>query len=115
MSDRIRSVVAAALLAAGAFAQDPIAEERVREVVTWLAADERRGRDTGSLELEQCADWLAERFAGAGLEPGAGGSWFHEWTMPGLRLDSGAITVSLVRRFGGQSQEIGRASCRERV
>lgn len=106
MLDRLRPFVAAALLATGAFAQDPITEERVREVVTWLAADERRGRDTGSVELEQCADWLAERFAAAGLEPGAGGSWFHEWSMPGLRLDSDAITVSLVRKLGEQNQAI---------
>ena len=42
--------------------QERVTEERVREVVTWLASDERNGRDTGSRELEAASQWLAARF-----------------------------------------------------
>lgn len=105
----IRSHVASFVFAAAACvvvarlpAQSPpagkgITEARVRETVTWLAADERKGRDTGSPELEQTAEWLAERFTAAGLAPGAGDSFFHAWSMPGLRLDSTAVSVVLQR------------------
>ena len=37
--------------------QERVTEERVREVVTWLASDERNGRDTGSRELEAASQW----------------------------------------------------------
>jgi hypothetical protein len=91
---------AAAVLAAWVAAHAPaqaaaITEERVRDVVSWLAADERRGRDTPSPELQQAADWLAERFAAAGLAQAAQGSWFHAYALPGLRLDSRAIAVTV--------------------
>ncbi|MBL8729215.1 MAG: M28 family peptidase [Planctomycetes bacterium] len=80
-----------------------ITEASVREVVSWLAADERAGRDTGSPELEVAADWLAERFGAAGLKPGAGDSFFHAWSMPGVRLDSTAVSVVLQRKVGETS------------
>ncbi|MBL9079940.1 MAG: M28 family peptidase [Planctomycetes bacterium] len=107
MPRRLRSTAVALLLAPVLFAQQsPIEEPRVREVVSWLAADERRGRDTGSVELEQCADWLAQQFEAAGLQPGSRGTFFHEWTLPGLRLDSSAVTVTLTRRFADQETVI---------
>lgn len=77
-----------------------ITEERVREAVGWLAADERAGRDTGSPELEQAAEWLAQRFAKAGLAQVQEGSWRHEFTMDGWRLDSREIQVTLTRTIG---------------
>lgn len=83
-----------------------VTEARVREIVTWLAADERNGRDTGSPELEQVADWLGERFAAAGLTPGADGSWFHAWSMSGVRLDSDAVSVVLQRKVGDETKAI---------
>ncbi len=89
----------------GPVVAERITEARVREVVTWLAADERAGRDTGSPELEQAADWLGERFAAAGLVALKGGSWFHEYTLPGIRLDSRAITLKLVRKEKDKSAE----------
>jgi hypothetical protein len=107
MHHRSRFVAVAALSAAGLFAQaDVVTEARVREVVGWLAADERRGRDTGSPELAAVADWLAAGFAAAGLQPGAGGGWFHEWALPGLRLESAGVTVVLRRRLGDAVQEL---------
>lgn len=82
-----------------------ITEERVRETVGWLAADERRGRDTGSPELEQAADWLAERFAAAGLQKVAD-SFFHQYTLPGVSVDSTQVRLELVRRVGDETKKI---------
>ncbi|MBX3461977.1 MAG: M28 family peptidase [Planctomycetes bacterium] len=111
MPRRATALVAAALVAAGARAQDdPITEARVRETVAWLAADERRGRDTGSPELEQVADWIAERFAQAGLEPVPELGWFHGWTLPGLRLDPAGVQVVLRRKLGNDTAEFPLAA-----
>lgn len=94
------------LVATGLRAQaELITEQRVRETVGWLAADERRGRDTGSPELEQAADWLGERFAAAGLQRVAG-SFFHEYTLPGSRVDSREIRLELVRKVGPDATKI---------
>jgi hypothetical protein len=79
-----------------------ITEQRVRETVTWLAADERGGRDTGSPEIEQAALWLAERFHAAGLTQVHEGSWMHEFTLPGLVLDSGTVKMTLSRKMGSE-------------
>ena len=75
-----------------------ITEERVRDTVTWLAADERGGRDTPSPGLEAAAQWLAARFAAAGCKQVVKDTWFHDYTLPGLRVDSGAITLKLIRQ-----------------
>ncbi|MFK7743229.1 MAG: M20/M25/M40 family metallo-hydrolase [Planctomycetota bacterium] len=82
-----------------------ITEERVRATLGWLAHDDRAGRDTGSAELEQSADWLADRFAKAGLSQLRAGSWAHEFGMPGLRIDSDAVQLKLVRRVGGEEKK----------
>lgn len=106
----VPSVAVLAALANPLFAQQPavestITEARVREVVTWLAHDDRAGRDTPSPGLEAAADWLAERFAAAGLEPLPGGRWFHEYTLTGQRLDSDAVEVTLHRKFHDDERE----------
>ncbi|MCA8954070.1 MAG: M28 family peptidase [Planctomycetes bacterium] len=85
---------------------ESITEARVREVVSWLAADERHGRDTPSPGLAAAAEWLAQRFAAAGLEQVRKGSWFHDYTLTGQRLDSRQIEVVLHRKFEGDERRI---------
>lgn len=77
---------------------DTITEARVRETVSWLADDARAGRDTPSPGLEDSAQWLAKRFEAAGLQQVKKGSWFHEYTLPGVGVDSREIEVKLVRK-----------------
>ena len=86
-------------------AQQDITEERVREVVTWLASDERNGRDTGSRELEAAGAWLAKRFEAAGLAQVRKGSWFHEFSLPGVQIDSAAVKLTLTRKQGDASKD----------
>ena len=88
------------------FAQvSTITEERVRETVAWLAADERAGRDTGSPELVAAGEWIAARFAKAGLAQLQEGSWVHEFPLDGFVLDSTAVQVKLVRKVGDEASE----------
>ena len=56
-----------------------ISAESLRESVAYLASDELEGRATPSPGLDQAANYLAERFQAAGLEPiSPGGSYFQE-------------------------------------
>lgn len=94
-------------LAGAARAQvDTITEARVEAAVSWLAADERAGRDTPSKGLEEAAEWLAQRFAAAGLQQAIKSSWFHEYTLPGNRFDPREVTVKLMRRLHEDQREI---------
>lgn len=81
-----------------------ITEERVLDTVAWLAADERAGRDTPSPGLEEAAQWLARRFAAAGLKQAVKESWFHDYTLAGVRVDSGAIALKLSRQAGKEEK-----------
>ncbi|MFY9345070.1 MAG: M28 family peptidase [Planctomycetota bacterium] len=83
----------------------PITAERVLETVSWLAADERAGRDTGSPELIAAGEWIAARFAAAGLQQLRPDSWYHEFPLPGQVLDSREVRLKLVRKVGDEQQE----------
>jgi hypothetical protein len=51
-------------------APDPeIQRAELEAAVTWLAADERRGRATGTPEAAEAGRWLAAELAAAGVEP----------------------------------------------
>ena len=101
-----RSLACLCLFAAASVAQaSTITPDRVRDAVTWLASDERNGRDTGSAELAEAGDWLAERFAQAKLSQVREGSWFHEFSMDGLRIDSDKVALKLSCLIGKEVQE----------
>ncbi|MFA6957921.1 MAG: M28 family peptidase [Thermoanaerobaculia bacterium] len=58
-------------------------EKKLLENVTWLAAPEREGRGAGSKGLADSAQWIADKFKAAGLQPGGdGGGWFQKVTLP---------------------------------
>ena len=94
------------LISVAASQAKKISEERVREAVSWLAADERKGRGSGTPEIAAAADWLAARFAQAGLKQVREGSWFHEFNLPGLRIDSDAVKLTLTSQLGKESSEL---------
>ncbi len=59
-------------------------QKTLAEHVAFLAAAERAGRVPGSEGLRQAADFVAEQFAAAGLEPaGDDGGWFQEVSVAG--------------------------------
>jgi Zn-dependent M28 family amino/carboxypeptidase len=58
---------------------DPVAAQRVRADVEFLASDLLEGRDTGSRGYEIGASYVASQFRAIGLQPGgANGSWFQQ-------------------------------------
>lgn len=66
--------VALSLVAAD---KPPVNAQRLKEYVDHLASPQMRGRGTGSKELERAGHYIADHFKKAGLEPGAGKSYFQ--------------------------------------
>ena len=75
---------------------DKATEARLRKDVTFLAAPELKGRGNGYPELEQAARRIEKELKALGLK---------------TQLQHFPFIAKVVR----ESQEIGRASCRERV
>jgi hypothetical protein len=89
----------------------PITVGRVVETVSWLASDEREGRDSPSRGLTAAGDWLAARFKAAGLEQAVPESWFHDYTLPGFRLDSHSIALTVKVTVKGEGDKDKTTVC----
>lgn len=87
-----------------------ITEQRLQEALAWLAADERGGRDTPSPGLDAAAEWLAARFAAAGLQQVVPDSWFHHYSLPGQRLSSVGVVAKLVAGNGDKKTVVELAA-----
>ena len=90
----MRSFAAAVLLAlAGVAAAAPsdILPAALLDHIKFLASDELRGRGDGSPELEKAADYIADKFRAAGLQPGGdNGTWFQPFDLvAGLNIGDG--------------------------
>ena len=55
--------------------------------VAYLASDAMKGRGDGSPELDQAADYIAEQFRAAGLQPAGDGQSFFQ----GFEITTGAV------------------------
>jgi hypothetical protein len=49
--------------------------------IKFLSADDLKGRGNGSEGLERAADYIAEQFTSAGLQPGLNGGWFQPFDL----------------------------------
>ena len=49
--------------------------------IKFLSSDELKGRGNGSEGLERAADYIAEQFKAAGLQPGVAGGWFQPFEL----------------------------------
>jgi hypothetical protein len=66
----------------------------IEKHLLFLADDARKGRMTGSPEYDEAAAYVAEQFAGMGLEPGGeDGSWFQAVPMLARRIDVDSATM----------------------
>jgi hypothetical protein len=55
--------------------------DRIMETVKFLASDDLKGRGIGTHELDQAADYIAEKFEQYGLQTGSDdGTYFQRWT-----------------------------------
>jgi hypothetical protein len=77
----------------------PISKQRLRENVRILSSDVFQGRGPGQAGDAMTVEYLAKKFAAAGLKPGgSGGSWFQD--VP-LRVFERQPTVSITVRTRG--------------
>jgi hypothetical protein len=88
----------------GAVAEEYITASRVQGHIEFLAADEMRGRDTPSPELERAAEYLADAFRAMGLEPaGDAGSFLQRWPFQQLVFQAGESRARF--EAGGERRE----------
>jgi len=66
--------------------------------VEFLADDDMRGRETGSPEHRKAADYVADQFERAGLEPAGIAGYMQPVTFRSRRIDESKSSLALVRR-----------------
>ena len=85
-----------------------VSESRYMAHVKYLASDDLGGRGNGTPGLERAADYIAEQFHAAGLEPGLGSSWFQPFRIvTGLEVGVGN-TLAIETERGETAFELGR-------
>jgi len=100
-------VIAAAVAAGGARAQDPI--DRIREAdlksdLFTLASDAMRGREGGTIDELAASMWVADRAREAGLLPaGDNGTYFQFFP-----LERSRVSASSPVALGGKALRMGR-------
>jgi hypothetical protein len=99
----------AASVACECFAAAGMSSRRFHDNVKKLASAEMKGRYTGSPEGEKAADWIAEQFRRAGLQPlftGSDGkpSWFSAFPV----TTSAKLGTRNHFRHGGEELKFGR-------
>ena len=84
------------LLAPEQAAIDRISAASLRTNLTYIASDELEGRNTPSHGLDLAADYIAAQFRRAGLEPGAGDSYFQsaKFETAAVSMDGFELTLS---------------------
>jgi hypothetical protein len=80
-----------------------ITQQRIQSHLLFLAADEMRGRNTGSPELDITANYIMTQFMAAGVLPGDGKSFFQPVSL--MRVPTPA-RVELALNVGGGSGTI---------
>src|SRR5829696_10533312 len=105
-------LTAALLIAPGPHAQSPgpaaIAESRYMAHVRFLASDDLAGRGNGTPGLERAAQYIADQFRAAGVQPGVNVSWFQPFQIvTGLEVREGN-KLTIAGEKGPTSFQLGR-------
>jgi hypothetical protein len=77
-----------------------ISRENIQSSLTFLAADEREGRMTGTRGYDESAQYVAERFAAIGLDPGGTDGWFQQVPLIIRMVDPDNSGVTLHKSTG---------------
>lgn len=98
MRSQLHSIVAAGMLFSAstpvcAQSAPVISGDRIRADMEILSSDSFGGRRPGSREERITTDFIIERFAGAGLAPGAVNGWLQEVKLVTRRMDSASLVV----------------------
>ena len=92
-----RVVLAIALLNATATVSAQHPAGRWWSHVEFLASDAMKGRDTGTAEHRKAADYVADQFKRAGLEPGGTKGYFQPVGFRSRRINEEQSSLALVR------------------
>src|SRR5688500_18670867 len=65
--------------------------------VAYLAGDRMQGRQTGSKEHREAANYIADQFKKVGLKPGAGGEYLQPVKLVSRTLDERKSSLTIVR------------------
>lgn len=68
--------------------------------VQFLASDEIEGRDVGSPGYDKAASYVADKFKAAGLQPGAGDSFFQPVQFTRISIDPAKVSLQLTSGTG---------------
>ncbi len=77
-----------------------ISEDNIQAMIAYLAADEREGRMTGTQGYDDSAQYVADRFAEIGLEPGGTDGWMQPIPFITRLLDADRSSVIIHRPDG---------------
>ena len=75
--------------------------------IQFLADDALEGRDTGSRGFEMAADYMAEQFRAAGLQPAGSDGYRQPMSLHVLRIDEGHSSLDLLRDGKVQAVKLG--------
>ena len=77
-----------------------ISSDNIQSSINYLAADEREGRMTGSRGYNESAQYVADKFAAMGLEPGGTEEWLQQVPFITRMLDVENSGVTLHKSTG---------------
>ena len=82
-----------------------ISRDNIQSSINYLAADEREGRMTGSRGYNESAQYVADKFAAMGLEPGGTEEWLQQVPFITRMLDVENSGVTLHKSTGDVNLE----------
>lgn len=77
-----------------------INQENLYAHLEYLASDELAGRDPGQPGYMLAAEYVAEQYAAAGLEPGGSEDWYHQVELQTYQVDPDSVAL-IAHRDGG--------------
>jgi len=101
---RVRLVSATLLLTAAATLSAEAPAARWWSHVAYLADDRMKGRETGSPEHREAAEYIARHFKEAGLKPGGTNGYFQAVPFRSRKIVEGKSSLALVR--GGAASPV---------
>ena len=75
--------------------------------VVYLADDRMQGRQTGSKQHREAADYIADQFRKIGLKPGAGGGYLQPVKLVTRTLDESKSSLTIVRDGAEEAVKLG--------
>lgn len=92
-----------------ALAQLPpvFSEDRMMADIAFLASEPLKGRELGSVELDQAADYIAQQFRLAGLQPGGDGDNFMQSWRQDVGMPKGKVVLrNVIGVLPGKNSEL---------